>query len=578
MKIKQEATKFHEFNAHFKYKDLFNELLKIKTEQEKNINIINDTNKANSKEITYNELANVNFQSRNIEINNYINNLKLIEDKDENNDNKANSKTNKTYMNKFKDNSTKISNPKSNNNKKDMNQRAKNNLRDIYKDDKSKEDKLPSNIVLSNSIKNIKKDLKNQNKNMNIVNVIFIKKKSNMENKKTQKSKCFAKYKNSDRGFKSLNLNNKSYNKMLINNNIQHQLKEILKYRSISRRTKSKTKSKSNKKVSNKNDIKNYYKNSVKRINNNRINNSGINIRNKLTINLKQNLQNSSHNQKKSFSTSITKKYNKNRSKLNNNIILQKNNRIIKSNSNKHKNSNDLYKKNIKGNNLICDYSKNLFFKNKNVNNKRNKLQTRKSIKFNSSNNSSSQKFNINKEYNRTSKQKSTSSDKNHRNKNSNAKSNSKGKNILGISGDGGKTFINKVVCDYDGSNFSNRIAYLGNGKLALSAGNNGLYIVSNYGEKIKKVENVKYCKTVGFGAPEQKGDSNTLYMYGKPLNTDPEGLYRSQDEGNSWVLLNHEKLYGGTGNGNFVVGDMNTFGTFYMSSLGCGIIYGKIK
>ena len=155
---------------------------------------------------------------------------------------------------------------------------------------------------------------------------------------------------------------------------------------------------------------------------------------------------------------------------------------------------------------------------------------------------------------------------------------NSKGKNILGISGDGGKTFINKVVCDYDGSNFSNRIAYLGNGKLALSAGNNGLYIVSNYGEKIKKVENVKYCKTVGFGAPEQKGDSNTLYMYGKPLNTDPEGLYRSQDEGNSWVLINHENLYGGTGDGNFVVGDMNTFGTLYMSSLGYGIIYGKNK
>ncbi len=66
--------------------------------------------------------------------------------------------------------------------------------------------------------------------------------------------------------------------------------------------------------------------------------------------------------------------------------------------------------------------------------------------------------------------------------------------------------------------------------------------------------------------------------MYGRPYKFDPNGLYRSQDEGNTWVLLNYKKLYGGTGNGNYVVGDMNTFGTFYMSSLGTGIIYGKVK
>ena len=155
---------------------------------------------------------------------------------------------------------------------------------------------------------------------------------------------------------------------------------------------------------------------------------------------------------------------------------------------------------------------------------------------------------------------------------------NPKGKNILGISGDGGKTFMNKIISDNDGNEFSNRIAYLGKGKIALSAGNNGIYIVSQYGEKITKVENVEYCKTIGFGAPENKNDDNTLYMYGRPLKNDPDGLYRSQDGGFSWVLVNHEQLYGGTGDGNFVVGDMNNFGLFYMSSLGYGIVYGKLK
>ena len=151
-------------------------------------------------------------------------------------------------------------------------------------------------------------------------------------------------------------------------------------------------------------------------------------------------------------------------------------------------------------------------------------------------------------------------------------------KNIQGISGDGGKTFITKVVSDYDGTDFSNRIAYLSEGKIALAAGNNGLYIVSNFGEVITKLESVVYCKSVGFGVPEQGQRDNTLFIYGKPFATDPLGAYFSSDEGKTWILINHKKLYGGTGNGNFVVGDMNTFGTVYMSSLGTGIIYGRVN
>ena len=42
--------------------------------------------------------------------------------------------------------------------------------------------------------------------------------------------------------------------------------------------------------------------------------------------------------------------------------------------------------------------------------------------------------------------------------------------------------------------------------------------------------------------------------------------------------LINTQNLYGGTGNGNFLVGDLNTFGILYMSTVGCGIIYGKPK
>ena len=122
----------------------------------------------------------------------------------------------------------------------------------------------------------------------------------------------------------------------------------------------------------------------------------------------------------------------------------------------------------------------------------------------------------------------------------------------------------------------ANRIAYLGKGQIVLAAGWQGAYISTDYGKTVTKLENMFYCKTIGFGAPEKEGGVNTLFMYGKPSTDDIEGIYRSTDAGKTWVLINTQNLYGGTGNGNFLVGDLNTFGMLYMSTVGCGIIYGK--
>ena len=92
---------------------------------------------------------------------------------------------------------------------------------------------------------------------------------------------------------------------------------------------------------------------------------------------------------------------------------------------------------------------------------------------------------------------------------------NPKAQNVLGLSGNGGKTFFNKIISDNDGNNFSNRIAYLKQGKIVLSAGIYGIYIADKFGEQISKLENVEYCKTIGFGAPKDKLVENTLSMYG---------------------------------------------------------------
>ncbi len=147
----------------------------------------------------------------------------------------------------------------------------------------------------------------------------------------------------------------------------------------------------------------------------------------------------------------------------------------------------------------------------------------------------------------------------------------------LYVSTDYGKTFTTETdIAMYDQCDSAGRIAYLGEDNLILGAGWNGLYNVTDGGKTVEK-KDVFYCKTVGYGAPEKAGDVNTLYMYGKPKEADPEGIYRSQDGGDTWVAINTDQLYGGTGNGNFLVGDMDEFGTVYMSTVGCGIVYGKL-
>lgn len=150
---------------------------------------------------------------------------------------------------------------------------------------------------------------------------------------------------------------------------------------------------------------------------------------------------------------------------------------------------------------------------------------------------------------------------------------------VLMVSDDYGKTFKNgQTICQYDQCDGAYRIAYLDEGTFAIAAGYYGAYLVTDYGKTVTKMDSVSYCKTMGYGAAAKDGDPYTLYMYGKPADSDPEGIYRSTDCGKSWVLINQNHLYGGTGNGNYLVGDMNTFGTVYMSTVGCGIVVGKVN
>ena len=145
------------------------------------------------------------------------------------------------------------------------------------------------------------------------------------------------------------------------------------------------------------------------------------------------------------------------------------------------------------------------------------------------------------------------------------------------ISTDYGATFKETVVSKYDQCDHTGDLAYLGEDNILMAVGWNGMYSITEGGTKVEKTD-VFYCKTLGYGASEKEGGLNTVFMYGKPAETDAEGIYRSTDGGKTWDCINTDNLYGGTGNGNFLVGDMDEFGTVFMSTVGAGIVCGKLS
>jgi photosystem II stability/assembly factor-like uncharacterized protein len=102
-----------------------------------------------------------------------------------------------------------------------------------------------------------------------------------------------------------------------------------------------------------------------------------------------------------------------------------------------------------------------------------------------------------------------------------------------------------------------------------------GLARSTDSGASFRALKGVSYAAAVGFGKAPPGADFPTVYIWGEVDGV--RGVYRSTDTGATWLRINDtQHQYGGPGDAQFVVGDMNSFGNVFMSTAGRGIVFGQ--
>lgn len=157
------------------------------------------------------------------------------------------------------------------------------------------------------------------------------------------------------------------------------------------------------------------------------------------------------------------------------------------------------------------------------------------------------------------------------------------GSGNFNVSNDGGATFSVTVNIGAGGSKII-RTEPFKEGNIWVAMYGGGLKRSVNSGASFTTIAGVQACSAIGLGKVYSGGillrnpDATyyfTLYIWGTVNGV--TGLFRSIDEGANWIRINDDAhQFGGPGNGQFVMGDMNTYGIVYMSTVGRGVIAGQ--
>ena len=145
---------------------------------------------------------------------------------------------------------------------------------------------------------------------------------------------------------------------------------------------------------------------------------------------------------------------------------------------------------------------------------------------------------------------------------------------VMMVSTDGGTNFSSAGSPGSGGSKIARTVSAI-EGDIWVALYSGGLTHSTNSGSSFTKISGVGACSAVGFGKAAPSATYLSIYIWGTVGGV--TGAFRSIDQGATWVRVNddaHE--YGGPGNGQFVIGDMNVYGRVFMSTVGRGIAYGE--
>ena len=332
-----ESIVYYEYGAHFKYKDLFNNLLKIRSERDKQNNEEeNDSKRIINNNIIINHNLNLNLfnnnkhkiVSRNLQVNNYVNNINV----DNSNtfiSNLTKEQLNKTALLPSSDNvQQKIDNFLQNCEKnnvliKDKSKEGNNKSNKIIDLDKNKNDKNKNSNIKSNN--NLKKNNKHKISD-NKENINMNSQKSQKKNKSPERNAINLKKKKNSmitlsfKFNKNSNINNiifKKIKEVSNNKNYPNWTRQLIEKMTCNKtKTKSKSKSKSN--------SKNKKKKANNKVNNIKIFNRIKKFTEKNTAYVSNNNFNkkSKKDTSQNFTTKIMNKYKRSNKFLNNSHII----------------------------------------------------------------------------------------------------------------------------------------------------------------------------------------------------------------------------------------------------------------
>jgi len=114
-------------------------------------------------------------------------------------------------------------------------------------------------------------------------------------------------------------------------------------------------------------------------------------------------------------------------------------------------------------------------------------------------------------------------------------------------------------------------------GDLWLPLDTYGLYHSTDGGVTWPKVSSVQQATQVAVGAanPRSRGGTQSIFLYGTTQSSSTLGIYRSDDNGSTWVRVNDAAhQYGGP---SVIAADPRVYGRVFLGMNGRGIVYGDI-